>query len=399
MNRIFKRTKWLYILGIAFLATLIAVMVTFLINAKTWVVEPYNNYLYSQGKMIGLGTITDRNGEILAETVDGERVYNDDADIRKATLHVVGDDEGFISTGAQTAFRARLTGYNLVNGLYGNDTNKDYNLQLTIDAELSKTALNAIGSYKGTIGVYNYSTGEILCAVSTPTYDIANKPDIDTDDDSWEGVYTNRFFSGSFTPGSTFKIITSACALTNVSDIESRTFYCPGYYQSSTGGKVTCTSSHGSITFEQGLNRSCNTEFAKIAAELLDNDMMMATAEDFGFNESVDVNGIQCQASYFDVSEAYLMDRAWAGIGQFTTLVNPCHEVTIMGAIANKTGKTPEPTIIKSILPSTKLSYCDSNLAEKLDALLRSNVKNYYTDSKFPDLQMTGKTGTAEVAD
>ena len=201
MNRIFKRTKWLYILGIAFLATLLAVFVTFVINAKTWVVQPYNNYLFNEGKMIGLGTITDRNGDMLVQTKNGNRVYNDDVGIRRSTLHVVGDAEGFISTGAQTAFRSRLTGYNLVNGLYGNDQNENYNLQLTIDAQLSKTALNALGSYHGTIGVYNYQTGEILCAVSTPTYDVENKPKIDPDDSSWEGVYINRFLSGSFTPG------------------------------------------------------------------------------------------------------------------------------------------------------------------------------------------------------
>lgn len=30
---------------------------------------------------------------------------------------------------------------------------------------------------------------------------------------------------------------------------------------------------------------------------------------------------------------------------------------------------------------------------------MRSNVKNYYGDSKFPNLEMCGKTGSAEVAD
>ena len=32
-----------------------------------------------------------------------------------------------------------------------------------------------------------------------------------------------------------------------------------------------------------------------------------------------------------------------------------------------------------------------------MGTLLRSNVKNYYGDSKFPDLEMCGKTGSAEV--
>ena len=399
MNRIFKRTKWLYILGIAFLATLLAVFITFVINAKTWVVQPYNNYLFNEGKMIGLGTITDRNGDMLVQTKNGNRVYSDDVGVRKSTLHVVGDAEGFISTGAQTAFRSRLTGYNLVNGLYGNDQNENYNLQLTIDAQLSKTALNALGSYHGTIGVYNYQTGEILCAVSTPTYDVENKPKIDPDDSSWEGVYINRFLSGSFTPGSTFKIITSASALENVDDIMRQSFNCPGHYDVPGGGRVKCAGTHGTVSFQRALNQSCNSAFARIAATEISAEELQNTAEEFGFNKTIKVNGIPCEPSFIDLEDTYAIDRAWAGIGQYTTLVNPCHECTLLGAIANKNGRTPEPTLIKSIIPSNKLSYCSSELAAKLDNLLRSNVEDYYGDGKFPNLQMCGKTGTAEVAD
>ena len=50
---------------------------------------------------------------------------------------------------------------------------------LTISAEIQKAALEAMGDRKGTIGIYNYRTGEILCAVTTPNYDPDNVPDID----------------------------------------------------------------------------------------------------------------------------------------------------------------------------------------------------------------------------
>ena len=39
-------------------------------------------------------------------------------DIRKATLHVIGDSQGFISTGIQTLYRSNLIGYNFVDGIY-----------------------------------------------------------------------------------------------------------------------------------------------------------------------------------------------------------------------------------------------------------------------------------------
>ena len=110
------------------------------------------------------GTIYDRNGDVLVTSKDGQREYNNSASVRKATLHVVGDPEGYISTGAQTVFRSQLTGYSLLSGLYrSKDEDKNaanYNITLTVDGQLSSTAYQAMGNYRGTIGVYNYKTGE-----------------------------------------------------------------------------------------------------------------------------------------------------------------------------------------------------------------------------------------------
>ena len=64
------------------------------------------------------GIIYDRNGKVLAQTVNGERKYNSNSTVRRATLHAVGDLEGFISTGAHSAFRGGLTGYSVLNGVY-----------------------------------------------------------------------------------------------------------------------------------------------------------------------------------------------------------------------------------------------------------------------------------------
>lgn len=397
MNRIFRRSKWLYAIGGIFIVALTVLFFTFLINAKTWVSQPYNKHLVSSA-----GTIYDRNGDVLVTSKDGQREYNNSASVRKATLHVVGDPEGYISTGAQTVFRSQLTGYSLLSGLYrSKDEDKNaanYNITLTVDGQLSSTAYQAMGNYRGTIGVYNYKTGEILCAVSVPTYDPLHKPDdIDSGSDAYKAIYMNRFFSGTYTPGSTFKIITSACALENVQGIEDMHFHCPGYFKTRDGQKVTCNGTHGNVSFERGLNRSCNTEFAYIACNLLTNEQMNATAKEFGFNKTVEVNGFKCAKSTFDLTDCYGIERAWAGIGQFETMVNPCHECTILGAIANETGTTPSPTLLYGKSEGT-ISYCSSMTARKLNKLLRSNVENYYGERRFPNLKMCGKTGTAEVS-
>lgn len=390
----------MYLLAILFLIGLGILAFLFGTNARQWVMQPYNKHIYSSDGLVGGSTLYDRNGDVLVETVDGKRQYNSSSAVRKATLHVVGDAEGYISTGAQTAFASQLTGYDLVNGLYSmKETPHD--LTLTVDAGLSATAYKAMteeGYDKGCIGVYNYKTGEVLAAVSLPTYDIMNKPEIDTEKDKWEAVYMNRFFRAKYTPGSTFKVITAASALENIDNIMDQSFTCNGAYTVVRGSQVTCTASHGRLSFRSALNHSCNSAFAAIAAAQLTNEQLTATAEEFGFNSTINVNGIECAKSYFTLEDAYAIDRAWCGIGQYETLVCPMHEACIMGAIANKTGATPNPTLIKRSVNIGTLNYCSSEVAAQLDNLLRSNVTNYYSDSKFPNLQMCGKTGTAQVS-
>src|SRR5699024_9209390 len=127
---------------------------------------------------------------------DGKRRYYDGATVREATLHAVGDAEGRIGTGALVAFADRLSGYNLLTGSYsplgqGND------LYLTLDARYNYIAYQALGGRKGAVGVYNYKTGEILCMVSAPSFDPANPPDIQDGDERYDGVYLNRFLSGT----------------------------------------------------------------------------------------------------------------------------------------------------------------------------------------------------------
>lgn len=390
----------MYALAIAFLIGLGILAFLFGTNARQWVMQPYNKHIYSSNGLVGGATVYDRNGDILVQTVNGNREYNSSSTVRKATLHVVGDAEGYISTGAQTAFASQLTGYDLVNGLYSMKE-KPHDLTLTIDAGLSATAYKAVtekGYEQGCVGVYNYKTGEVLVAMSLPTYDIEHKPNIDTSQDRWNAVYMNRFFKGRYTPGSTFKVITAASALENIDNIMDQSFTCNGAYTVVRGSQVKCNGVHGRVTFRQALNQSCNSAFAAIAAAELTNEQMTATAEEFGFNTSINVNGIECADSTFSLEDAYPIDRGWTGIGQGQTMLNPCHEITIMGAIANKTGATPTPTLIKRSVNIGTLNYVSSDVAAQLDNLLRSNVTNYYSDSKFPNLQMCGKTGTAQVS-
>ena len=158
------------------------------------------------------------------------------------------------------------------------------------------------------------------------------------------------------------------------------------------------------------MNNSCNCAFAKIA-ELLGTDALTKTAERIGFNNSglVISNKINCSKSKLDLSGAKLLDLGWAGIGQYTTLINPCQMLTAISSIANN-GIAVSPYLVSQITsPSGKVmqsgeaqqlgQYFAETVSSELNVLLRSNVKNRYGDNLFPGMEMCGKTGTAEISD
>ena len=122
-----------------------------------------------------------------------------------------------IGTGALTQFASKLTGYNVITGA-NTIFSGGRDLYLTIDADVCAEAYKALNGYKGTVGVYNYKTGEIICMISSPTYDPSDPPDIEDGDEAYDGVYINRLLSAKFTPGSTFKLITAAAAIDNISE-------------------------------------------------------------------------------------------------------------------------------------------------------------------------------------
>lgn len=410
MKTISRRAWILYALALAFLSGLCFLSYTLFTNADSWAMKKANRHLYSGSTLTAAGAITDETGAVLADTADGKRIYNDDKAVRTATLHVVGDSEGYIATGVQTAYKDTLTGYNLVDGIYDiKKYGKGNDIQLSVNAELCVTAYEALGKNKGTVGVMNYKTGKLVCVVSKPSFDIQNKPTENINNDktgAYDGVYLNRFFSGVYTPGSTFKVITAASAIDNISDIDSQTFKCKGSF-SVDGGSVKCLDTHGTVSFERALNVSCNSAFAQIALQL-GTEKLQATADSLGFNQSYSIGNIRLAKSRFDLSAASQLDLGWAGVGQYTTLVNPCHMLMITGAIANN-GQAVSPYLVSEITTQKGKTAFEAetvagqqmfsaNTAHKLQEMLRSNVKNYYGDGKFKGLEMCGKTGTAEVS-
>lgn len=407
MNTTSKRARVVYILVGLLVAGVLYLCFSIVANGGDWVMNRVNRHIYTNGVLNSAGSIYDRNGDILAQSADGKRVYNEDKNVRKAMLHVVGDSQAFISTGIQNLYKKELIGYNVLTGLYTAGQTLGNDITLTTDNSVAKAALKALGDRKGAVAVYNYRTGEVLCMVSTPTFDPQNKPeDIDSDESGrYEGIYLNRCLSSSYIPGSTFKLITAAAALENIQDIDEQTFHCDGSYKTG-DGEVICNGVHGDVNFTQALNQSCNSAFTQIALEL-GKEKLTAQAEKMGFNQVLEIDKVKLSKSAFNVSNATRADLGWAAIGQYTTLANPVQMMMACGAIANG-GRAVTPYIVKTIRSplgfpvynasaKTGDAMMSAGTAKQLGKMMHLDVVNKYGEDNFPGITLAAKTGTAQI--
>ncbi len=402
MNRVTKRT---WIMGL-FLLVLLGGMVFFLweyvTQAGDWVVFSGSPHVYNNAN-IGCGTITDRSGEVLLDITD-QRTYSSDAATRKSTLHWLGDRKGFISAGAVSHYAGKMAGFDLVSGIYSS-SGEGGQMTLTLSARVQNAALEAMAGRKGTVAVYNYKTGEILCAVTTPTYDPDNAPDIASDTTGqYEGVYLNRFLQSTYPPGSIFKVVTTAAALDCVPGILDKTFTCTGTYAYGTES-VTCEKAHGMLTLETALSHSCNCAFAQIA-ELVGKKNMVKYVEQFGVTDSLSFDGVTTAEGNYDISNTAPVSFAWSCIGQHTDLINPARYMTFMGAIAGG-GVGAEPHLVARVSAGEEVTYeadtvktdriMSKEVAGQVRQFMRNNVRTIYGDGNFLGLNVCAKSGTSQL--
>ena len=347
--------------------------------------------------MINRGTVSDRYDEMLMECTRDGIIYNDEYDVRRATVHAVGDPAGNIASGAINVFKSQLIGYDVLNGTY--DTSAEgKRIKLTIDARANVAAYRALGNRTGLVGVFNWKTGEVLCMVSTPTFDPAG--DLPDDDDG-VGYYFNNFIDGTITPGSTFKLVTSAAVIDNLKNRDSFTFDCDGINEYN-GVDFTDVHAHGEVDFRSALAQSCNGAFGELTREL-GADVMQQYTENAGLTEPVEMDGVKTAAGSFSFPSDDNVKLSWAGIGQADDLVNPCAMMVYVGAIANG-GEAIQPTMIKSATFLREITggkslgrYLEKSTAVELRSMMKNNVVENYGEENFEGLDIYAKSGTAET--
>ncbi len=402
MNRISIRVWALLLFVAALLGGFGFFLTEYFTKGSDWVVVSGSPHIYN-GENIGCGVVADREDFLLLDMNDG-RSYSNLEEIRRATVHWVGDRFGSISAPALSHYAKEMAGFDYFNGIYNYGQTGGV-AELTLSAKIQTAALEALGDYKGTVAVLNYKTGEILCAVTTPTYDPDNVPNFSEDDPAFEGLYVNRFVQSAYTPGSIFKIVTLAAALEHDPEVLNKTFTCKGSLQVGVDEIVCEDGAHWEQSLKEAFCNSCNCAFAQIAMDL-GGDVLQSYVEKFGIMESVSFDGITTAKGNFQSAGAERVNVAWSGVGQYLDLVNPCAFLRFVSAVAND-GKVTDPYLVERVSVDGNTTYkaavqageqiISPKTATLLQEYMRNNVTVKYGAEKFPGLVVGAKTGTAEV--
>ena len=396
MKQVKNRAAFVIVLTLLLFGGTVFFCVRYVLQGDSWAAFSANQHAYENGALVS-GTIYDRKGILLYDTQTSS--YHEESSVRKSTLHAVGDREKNIATSALSAFSKHLAGFSPITGT----TAGGHDLYLSIDSELNTKAYKLLDGRKGTVGIYNYNTGEVVCMVSTPTFDPSDPPVIKEGSTKYEGVYLNRLLSSTFTPGSIFKIVTTAAAIENIDDLFTRTFTCSGSITLE-NDTVTCPHAHGETDIYGAFANSCNGVYAQLAVEL-GGELLAAYSEKCGLLSSYEINGISTAAGSFEIAEG--SDLGWSGVGQYHDAVNPCSMMVFMGTVAGG-GSAKLPTLIKKETAALGLPAgihsahsvsCDlkDKTCDLLIEMMANNVAAQYGQDNFGNLLICAKSGTAEV--
>ena len=382
-----------------------------------WVSSARNTRYRSAKSSVIPGDIYDRNGVTIASTdSDGNRTYQSDVWARSSLVHLIGDTDGNVANGLDSFQANYLLGFETslserVTDLLSGQTRHGDNITVTVDSKLCTYIVNQWRSDSktrtkcGAVVVVNYKTGEVLALVSLPVYDPMNITDEIRN--STTHPFWNRALQSTLPPGSTFKIVTAAAALKNLSDAQTRIFTCTGATQVD-GRTITDygNSQHGELSLARAFRVSCNNVFAQTAL-LVGDSALRKTAESFGFNDNFLFRDLVVENSLYPTQNRTNLEIAWSGAGQSQVAATPLHMCMISAAIANN-GVMMEPrllTRVESPSGTVRLRYaqkvyrtaCTAEVASVIQGYMKDVVQNGTgTRARVDGLTIAGKTGSAE---
>jgi penicillin-binding protein A len=314
----------------------------------------------------------------------------------------------------------RLFGRRLSDLITGRDPSGG-NVVLTIDPEIQQTAYEQLTErgYTGSVVALRPQTGEILAMASTPSYDpnplASHNPEEQTGawrayNDADPPVLTNRAISQTYPPGSTFKLIDTAAALSSGRySPDSQLTAAPSIVLQGTSTELrnfngnACGTSP-TTSLRDALQRSCNTAFAELTTDLGE-DALREQVEKFGIGTPDLSIPMQVATSTIgDIPDIASLQQS--AIGQRDVALTPLQNAMVVAAIANG-GVLMQPYLVREIqsqdlapvetTPTDRIGPAiDANVARTLTDLMVNNENSYQSTGKITGVQIAAKTGTAE---
>lgn len=373
--------------------------------------NPYNQRFQEMEAQVRRGTIYDAGGAVLAKTEfsgnRGKRVYPAGA----GTAHLVGFvSQRYGRTGIESVYDRYLLGMDGPDRVR-NFTNRTLNQEqsggdvfLTVDSALQRQAMDLLGGRRGAVILLDVRTGAIRLMASSPTYDPNQLDKIWAQLlDNKDSPLINRTVQGAYPPGSTFKVVTAAGALTANPGLAGDIYDCPGYLMVN-GYRLTDLAAHGEVDTRKALALSCNTTFARMGLKL-GADGFNRTFRAFGLEQDPLVE-IPVRAGTM-AGKMSQEELASSSIGQGELMISPLHMALVAAGIAKngvimrpylvETVKDSRGEIVRRTVPEPWLNPVPPNIAGLIKEGMVDAVQ-YGTarGAAVAGMKVAGKTGSAQ---
>ena len=279
----------------------------------------------------------------------------------------------------------------------------DQNIQYFAERALDR-AMGTTQAQSGLIIVMDPKTGAILAMASRPTYDPNNFNKAEP------AQFRNKAVVDIYEPGSTFKPIVAATALSAGTYDTTRVWHDPGaIWANGHAVRNWDKQSYGDVRLVDILKFSLNTGFAHIGL-LTGGETLTSYAKAFGFGKPT---GIELPGEgagiLFNPKKMRPLDVATMSIGQ-SIAVTPLQMVQAYSALAND-GKMVKPHLISSIKNADGTDYyvakpqivsnpVDKKVADQVKDMMEKEIfEGGGFKAQVPGYHMGGKTGTAQKLD
>ena len=427
MNRPIRRLFIVTVLLFASLAGMLGYHQV--VQAERLAENPYNTRKVFAQMRIERGLIlSDDKAELSANRLEDDLYYRiyPGGDLAP---HVTGYSSAtYGQTGLERSQNDYLTGtadefelLTLVDTIMGREK-RGADLELTIDPTVQREALEQLRSLgrSGAVVVIEVETGAVVAMVSSPSYD-PNLLETNWDQLSSDpsAPLFNRATQGATTPGSAFKLITTAAALETGAFTPESTF-------NDTKGSIDIygntinnyrTLPFGEHDLSEAFAQSINTTFAQVG-DRLGQDTLVDYMKKFGLYErpplelpddELAISGRYESGELADPGQQLdPVQVAWMAIGQENMQVTPLQMAMIAQAIGNN-GEMMVPyvvdtisdyngTIIKQASPRVWKTPIDSKTAGAMTEMMIMTVEEGTgIRAKTDAVEIAAKTGTAEV--